>query len=112
MLGFVVDEHGRAEGIKDDLVFGWSHALYAWVKSKAMLLKDVASIFNMKDNKASEVEVLRFMKENNPRSTVWSHFDINSYIDEMEAENFLETEKVNNENKSSITNIYKAFYGG
>ena len=38
--------------------------------------------------------------------------DINNYIDEMEAENFLETEKVNNENKSSITNIYKAFYGG
>lgn len=112
MLGFVVDEHGRAEGIKDDLVFGWSHALYAWVKSKAMLLKDVASIFNIKDNKASEVEVLRFMKENNPRSTVWNNFDINSYIDEIEAESFLETEKVNNENKSSITNIYKAFYGG
>jgi hypothetical protein len=52
------------------------------------------------------------MKENNPRSTVWTNFDINSYIDEMEAESFLETEKVNNENKSSITNIYKAFYGG
>jgi len=114
MLGFVVDEHGRAEGVKDDLVFAWSHALYCWTKSKTILLKDIASIFNVKDEKIDEIEVLKFMK-NNSRSNIWQNVDIYELADELEkAENEqnMKINNVDNDRKNvSMSNIYKAFFG-
>lgn len=115
MLGFVVDEHGRAEGVKDDLVFAWSHALYCWTKSKTILLKDIASIFNVKDEKIDEIEVLKFMK-NNSRSNIWQNVDIYELADELEKAENEQNMKINNVDNNdrknvSMSNIYKAFFG-
>ncbi len=111
MLGFIVDDHGRAQGSKDDLVFGWSHALYCWTKSKAMLLKDIAAVFNMGHNKGSEIEILKFMQKNSPDSSIWKNVDVYDLADMLEEDNFSEV-KDDKTNKNNVAGIYNAFFGG
>ena len=118
LLGFVVDERGRPEGTKDDLVFAWSHALYCWTKSKAFLLKDMAKILSktvgLDDAKRIKIETLKFMQSKS-NSKVWKDLSIEELQEILDEENMenskIKIEDNSNENKSSpIVNIYKAFY--
>lgn len=115
LLGFVVNEHGKPMGLKDDLVMGWVHALYCWTKSKAFLLKDIAKImsetFAVNDTKRNQLETIKFIKNHSEGSSVWQNTtpeDIQKFLDE---ENYTNN-KINNEEAeaSSIAKIYKAFY--
>lgn len=52
LLGFTINDNGRASGDKDDLVLAYTHALYCYSKTKKLLLKDIEKInnaFNYKD---------------------------------------------------------------
>jgi hypothetical protein len=117
LLGFVVDDHGRPEGVKDDLVFAWSHSLYCWTKSKAFLLRDMAKILSntvgLEDAQRAKVEIIEFMKDRS-KSKIWKDLSIEELQEILDEEN-VQNSKIkiedNKEKKDSpVANIYKAFY--
>jgi hypothetical protein len=117
LLGFVVDDHGRPEGRKDDLVFGWAHSLYCWTKSKAFLLRDMAKILSntvgLQDAQRAKVEIIEFMKDRS-KSKIWKDLSVEELQEILDEEN-VENSKIkiedNKEKKDSpVANIYKAFY--
>lgn len=117
LLGFVVDDHGRPEGVKDDLVFGWAHSLYCWTKSKAFLLRDMAKILSntvgLQDAQRAKVEIIEFMKDRS-KSKIWKDLSVEELQEILDEEN-VENSKIkiedNKEKKDSpVANIYKAFY--
>ena len=117
LLGFIVDDHGKPTGVKDDLVFSWAHALYCWTKSKAFLLRDMAKILSnsvgLQDAQKARVEIIEFMKERS-NSKIWKNISIEELQEILDEEN-MENSKIKiegnkKEKDSSIANIYKAFY--
>ena len=122
LLNFVVDEHGRADGPRTDLIFAWVHALYAFTKSKQLLLRNFASILSrtvgVEDSRRNQLESIKFVQEHS-NSNIWNSLrpeDIQKILDEEYGENL----EINNakddrekpEESSSLSNIYKAFYKG
>jgi len=115
LLGFVVDEHGRPSGKKDDLVFGWAHSLYAWTKSKAFLLKDIAKVLSntvgLNDVRKAQEDIVRFMRDRTD-SKIWQNLSVEELqviLDEENAENSkINKEKV--EEETPLTKIYKSFF--
>lgn len=115
LLGFVVDDHGKASGNKDDLVMAWVHALYCWTKSKAFLLKDIAKImmdtYKVNDRKNNQLETIKFIRDHSENSSVWQNMTPEEIQTLMDEENNTNNKINSNEEKgSSIANIYKAFY--
>ena len=122
LLNFVVDEHGRADGPRTDLIFAWVHALYAFTKSKQLLLRNFASILSrtvgVEDSSINQLESIKFVQEHS-NSNIWNSLrpeDIQKILDEEYGEN-LEINNAKNgkekpEESSSLSNIYKAFYKG
>lgn len=111
MLAFVVDEHGRPDAPHDDLIFAWSHSLYAYTKSKNYLLKDAAKVLSaavgVKDPHNSIETKVEFMKKM-AIGGIWDK------VSAKDIQNYLEEETNQNSNVSSeqgsLANLYKNFY--
>ena len=96
------------------------HALYAFVKSKQILLVNYANIINktigVEDSKKNQLEAIKFMQEHS-NSNIWNSLkpeDIQRILDEEYNENLKINSEENNKEKpdesSTLNNIYKAFY--
>ncbi len=120
LLNFIVDEHGKADGPRTDLIFAWVHALFAFVKSKQILLVNYANIINktigIEDSKKNQLEAIKFMQEHS-NSNIWNSLkpeDLQRILDEEYNENLKINSEENNKEKpdesSTLNNIYKAFY--
>lgn len=122
LLNFTVDEHGKVDGPRTDLIFGWVHALYAYTKSKQILLRNYANIINqtlgVSNDEYKKLETIKFMQEHS-NSSLWKNLnpeEIQKLLDEDEDIGKL---KINNDDEdkkgkkteSSLNKIYKAFYG-
>lgn len=120
LLNFIVDEHGKADGPKTDLIFAWVHALYAYTKSKPLLLRNYANILSavadVMDAKKNQLEAIKFMQEYS-NSTLWNSLrpeEIQKILDEElnDVKSKINNNEDNNKEKfNSLSNIYKAFYG-
>ena len=115
LLSFVVDEHGRPAGKKDDLVMGWAHCLYAWTKSKAFLLKDIATVLSntvgLNDARRAQEDIVKFMRDRSD-SRIWQDLsvaELQEILDEENAEN-LKINKEKTDEETPLTKIYKSFF--
>lgn len=116
LLGFIIDDTGKPQGAKDDLVFAWVHALYCWTKSKAILLRNLTNILNntvgVDKRKDNQLETLKFIQERTD-SRVWKEMDvieIQKILEEDKLENDKNNKINNDKSANSLMNIYKAFF--
>lgn len=123
LLSFIVDDAGRPIGPKDDLIFGWSHAFYAYIKNKAFLLKNVASIisdvYELENKKDQKIQTIEFMKSFND-TDIWKDLSVENLqqiLDEEEEDIARKNEEYNNKTKVNndtnvvpITRVLKNFY--
>lgn len=122
LLNFTVDEHGKVDGPRTDLIFGWVHALYAYTKSKQILLRNYANIINqtlgVSNDEYKKLETIKFMQEHS-NSSLWKNLnpeEIQKLLDEDEDIGKLkinngDEDKKGKKTESSLNKIYKAFYG-
>jgi len=111
LLGFVCDEHGRAEGDTDDLVMAYAHSLYAYSKSKKYLLTNVEKINKDFDENANtpKKSLAKFLFGGEKmRKGVFSKLSLDEFEDLLE-----DSEKYELSNKepdlSSVASVYKIF---
>lgn len=118
LQNFINGKNGRPEGVHDDLVFAFAHALYCYTNSKQLLLTNVVKLLSNNTINDSRSEIQRkdieFMKRNT-NSKVWQNLSVEE-LQQILDEEWEEQENIDNEssnkNKSQISStesIYSAF---
>ena len=122
-LTFTVNEHGKIEGPKDDLIFAHMHSLYAWTKSKHKLLikydniyKDTFGISTENNRKYKMIEALNNDSTFKFKSKM-TMSELQEFLDDVEEKNNNNNSEINSsdsnskiEKNSTLTDIYTSFY--
>ena len=122
-LTFTVNEHGKIEGPKDDLIFAHMHSLYAWTKSKHKLLikydniyKDTFGISTENNRKYKMIEALNNDSTFKFKSKM-TVSELQEFLDDVEEKNNNNNSEINSsdsnskvEKNSTLTDIYTSFY--
>lgn len=114
LLGFIIDEHGKALGDHDDLVMAFVHTLYCYTKNKPLLKKGLLESINKMsgfDKKREEkINLIKFMQRGD--ATIWKQYKPDELADIMEEENNIGKEQINNNNSNNrLLDVYKYTYG-